>query len=119
MGSTMTLSKKLKYFLMLFLYSKKNKMTSNRFYNLPKDLQIIVYEYDADHREKMYPVLQQISEANFCGHCARVLLRYVYTSRQWNDHYCSVKCYCESQEEYIEQMYNGVDDMYDSDSDFE
>jgi len=59
---------------------------------LPQELINHIYEYSAEHREKMHWVLDDISHSQFCGVCDKIIMKYVYS---WHYSYyvcCSTEC---------------------------
>jgi len=64
----------------------------NMFFSLPDVLRNEIYMYDPEHREKMKAVLKEIQTNSKCEVCDRVILKYVYSSRNGDEICCSEEC---------------------------
>ena len=64
----------------------------NLFFELPKELINHIYEYNPEHREKMYWILRAIRENHFCEVCDKIIIKYVYSSRRGDELCCSTEC---------------------------
>ena len=62
------------------------------FYKLPQELINHIYEYNAEHREKMYWNLRYISEKPFCEGCDKIIMKYIWSSRRGDEVCCSPEC---------------------------
>lgn len=67
---------------------------------LPNEVKQHIYEYNSEHRKKMYWCLRQIKE-NYCrcDFCDKIIIGYVYSrsspSRKWDEddmQCCSAEC---------------------------
>ena len=59
---------------------------------LPYEILINIYEYNPEHREKMYWVLKDISNAQYCDVCDKVIIKNIYSRRRSDMICCSKEC---------------------------
>lgn len=59
---------------------------------LPQELINHIYEYNPEHREKMYWVLRAIRDNQFCEVCDKIIMKYFWTHRGLNQVCCSTEC---------------------------
>lgn len=60
---------------------------------LPKDLQILISEFNPHHREKMKQVLQDIRrKVHFCANCKKRIINYINIYPHLCIFYCSINC---------------------------
>lgn len=62
------------------------------FSKLPQELINRIYEYNPEHREKMYWTLRAISDSQFCEVCDKIIMKYVWSSRCGGEVCCSQEC---------------------------
>jgi hypothetical protein len=58
---------------------------------LPTELQIHIYEYNPEHREKMYWILDDIRNIQYCEVCNKIIMK-----RNWSIRRCDMIC-CSSE----------------------
>ena len=51
-----------------------------------------IYEYNPEHREKMYWVLKDIRDIQYCDICSKIIMKYVYSRRRSDVDCCSMEC---------------------------
>lgn len=61
-------------------------------FTLPQHIINLIYEYNPEHREKMYWTLRAIRENQFCEVCDKIIMKYVWSSRGGDETCCSTKC---------------------------
>jgi hypothetical protein len=59
---------------------------------LPKEIQTHIYEYNHDHRKKMYWVLDEIRNMQYCDVCNKIIMIYVYSMPRSDMICCSTEC---------------------------
>jgi hypothetical protein len=59
---------------------------------LPLELQIHIYEYNAEHREKMYWVLHDTCNIPYCEVCNKIIMKHIWSARGGDMICCSSKC---------------------------
>ena len=59
---------------------------------LPYEILIHIFEYNPEHREKMYPVLEDIRNIPYCDVCNKIIIKYIYSRRRCYLICCSMKC---------------------------
>ena len=64
----------------------------NKIYKLPKDLQIIISEYNVEHRKKFYWCLQDLKEPCYCDTCNKYIIKDVYNFCRSTEQCCSSDC---------------------------
>lgn len=57
----------------------------------PKEIENLIYEFNAEHREMMKPVLTDILSVKKCMCCEGGICNPIYISRGF--YFCSVSCY--------------------------
>jgi hypothetical protein len=62
------------------------------FFKLPQELINHIYEYNPEHRKKMYWVLHAIRETQFCEVCDKIIMKYVFSHRRGYEVCCSSEC---------------------------
>ena len=66
----------------------KNKI-KKRISELPKDIQIIIYEFNADHRNNMNTIFQYIQHMKFiCDCCHKYMVKNVCRSKYYERMFC-------------------------------
>jgi hypothetical protein len=71
-------------------------MKKNLFFDLPDELQLFIYEFNAIHRQQMKMSLHSIKNIKFCDLCGKNIIKNTYGwiwgySNSLHD-YCSEKC---------------------------
>ena len=71
-----------------------------RIESLPKEIQVLIHEYNVEHRLKMYPVLKLFKEykpyRKTCEHCNITKIALVlYSYSKYCDEFICKKCYLE------------------------
>ena len=64
----------------------------NSTFNLPYEILLHIYEYNPEHREKMYWVLDDIRNIQYCDFCDKIIIKYIYSKRGCDDTCCSIEC---------------------------
>ena len=64
----------------------------NLFFSLPKELINHIYEYNPQHREKIYWTLRAICENQFCEVCDKIIIKKVWSHRHSYEVCCSSEC---------------------------
>ena len=62
------------------------------FSRLPQELKNHIYEYNPEHREKMYWSLRAIRENQFCEVCDKIIMKEVWSHRRGYEVCCSEEC---------------------------
>ena len=69
-----------------------------RIESLPKEIQLLIYEYNVEHRQKMFPILKLFKQykpyrktCEYCNVTKIALVLYSY-SRYCDEYICSRKC---------------------------
>jgi len=78
--------------------------------SLPKELQIIISEYNAEHRKQMKWVLQDLSNKTHCDTCKKIIIKYVYSERNCDMNCCSLNCVDNYTGHSFYNNYNGYND---------
>ena len=58
----------------------------------PKEIQILICQYNAEHREKFYWALRDIGNPIYCQTCNKLIKKYIYSNRNDNEECCSELC---------------------------
>ncbi len=100
----------------------QNKMQS-MLYNvleLPNDLQIMISEFNPEHREKMNIVLKDLRKYyKYCNFCYKTIVGIIYIEPETRFPFCSSKCIRKHRISPMDDIYNvGVTDYYESDDDY-
>jgi hypothetical protein len=61
-------------------------------YKLPYEIIIKIFEYNPEHREKMYWVLKDIRNTHYCEVCNKMIIKYIYSKRRSDIICCSINC---------------------------
>lgn len=61
-------------------------------FNLPYKVLNHIFEYNPNHREKMYWVLDDIRNINYCYVCDKIIIKYIYSRRRCDETCCSIEC---------------------------
>ena len=64
----------------------------NSTFNLPYEIINHIYEYNPEHREKMYWVLDAIRNIQYCDFCNKIIIKYIYSRRRCDMKCCSMEC---------------------------
>jgi len=59
---------------------------------LPYELQIHIYEYNPEHREKMYWILDDIRNIQYCEVCNKIIMKRIWSIRGCDMICCSSEC---------------------------
>ena len=60
--------------------------------DLPCDILINIYEYNPEHREKFYWILEDIRHLQYCYCCDKIIMKKVYSMRRCHETFCSFDC---------------------------
>ena len=71
---------------------------TNLFYSLPNELQIYIFEYNPEHRKKMYWVLEDIRNPTYCDNCEKTIKTQIYSRPRRHEKCCSIEC--------VDELYN-------------
>jgi hypothetical protein len=59
---------------------------------MPKEIKDYIYEYNPDHRQKMYWVLKDIINIQYCEVCNKLIIKKIYSLRNSDMICCSMDC---------------------------
>jgi hypothetical protein len=59
---------------------------------LPKEIKDHIFEYNPDHRQKMYWVLKDIVDIQYCEVCNKIIIKNIYCLRNSDMICCSMEC---------------------------
>ena len=87
-------------------------------YALPKEIQILIYQYNADHRPQFNLVLEEIKtgnkvENNWCAECCKHIFGRTIYSEMYDVFICSKECkkkYIEDLPHHMQTRYPGWND---------
>ena len=85
-------NKKLKQYYRNKLFNNYTKMNMNNISNLPKELQILISEYNVKHRQQFYWSLHQLKNPTYCEVCDKYIKKYIYSNRRGDEICCSTEC---------------------------